>query len=98
MSPASPLGKRPLASPEPTCYFSMAQHRNVADPEPAPVVGVETKPYGHDLAGPQWSRDLAALPKERPTGECIDALNPIDAVWFDPDYIAPEEGGSNGEA
>ncbi|MGY4227603.1 hypothetical protein ACVMIH_004964 [Bradyrhizobium sp. USDA 4503] len=93
---ANPVGKS-RGSPEPTCYFQMAQHRNVADPEPAPVVGAEAKPYGHNLPGPAWSADLASLPPERPLGECVDALPDMTACNWEPDAVGPK-GGSDDAA
>lgn len=78
-------------------YHAMAQGDPDAEGGPA-VTGASPKPYGGDLPGPAWSRDLAALPKERPLGEDINAVNDISAVWFDPDYVAPAEEPSDEEA
>ncbi|MHC2466705.1 hypothetical protein ACVIHD_005717 [Bradyrhizobium embrapense] len=93
---SAPFGKRPSATPEPSTYFEMSQHRDLGTGECTPVVG--TAPvYGADLPGPAWSRDAASLPRERPLGECVDALPDLEACHWEPDAVGPK-GGDNGEA
>ena len=76
-------------------YFEMAQ--GDGDPNAPTVVG--STQFGPNYGpGPQWSRDLAALPKERPLGECVDALVDIETCWWEgPDAVGPK-GGCDEEA
>ncbi|TFV74113.1 hypothetical protein E4K64_19160 [Bradyrhizobium frederickii] len=52
----------------PQSYFAMEAARLDAN---ATLIGSATPP---PLAAPQWSRDLAALPKEPPLGDDVNAL------------------------
>lgn len=51
----------------PQSYFAMEAARLDAN---STLIGSATPP----LAGPQWSRDLAALPKEPPLGDDVNSL------------------------
>jgi len=69
-------------------YHAMAQGDPDAEGGPT-VTGARPKPYGADLPGPAWSRDLAALPPERPLGIDIDAVEDTEACWWEPDAAGP---------
>ncbi|WP_298870928.1 hypothetical protein [uncultured Bradyrhizobium sp.] len=47
------------------------------------------------LIAPQWSRDLAALPNERPLGENVHALVDMETCWWEPDAVGPRGGQSD---
>jgi len=73
-------------------YHAMA----VGDPdaEGGPAVTGASQPQ---FAVPQWSRDLAALPKEPPLGEDINAVNDTEACWW-AGGVGPRGRTNDGEA
>jgi hypothetical protein len=73
-------------------YHAMAL--GSSDAEGGPAVTGASKPQ---LAVPQWSRDLATLPKERPLGIDINAVEDTEACWWEPDAVGPR-GGQSDEA
>ncbi|MCA1513638.1 recombination protein NinG [Bradyrhizobium sp. NBAIM01] len=78
---------RRYRSEMPSSYFEMEAGRD--DESSGPAVTGASPVYGANLPAPAWSKALASLPKERPLGERVDAVNDISAVWFDPEYVAP---------
>jgi hypothetical protein len=62
------------------------------DAEGGPAVTGASQPQ---LAVPQWSRDLAALPKERSLGIDINAVEDTEACWWEPNAVGPRGGQSD---
>jgi hypothetical protein len=71
---------------EPTTYAAMAQIED-------DLGGRWTEPKYP--AGPQWTRDAAALPKERPLGSDINEVMDTEACWWDANAVGPRGGQSD---
>ena len=75
-------------------YFDIA-NCNLDTEGRSAIVGTDA--LGPILPAPSWSRDLAALPPERPLGARVDDLVDMETCWWDPGATGPK-GARDDEA